>query len=79
LDPRYQAKESQHLGLHLKGDVEVLHDIVHTEGNTGPCPQHHHRGLQSDGIVPSIVDNDLRYELQLHQLSERLNDVDART
>lgn len=43
LDPGYQAKKSENLGLYTKRNVELFHDIVYTEWNSRPSPQHHHR------------------------------------
>lgn len=42
LDPRYQTKKRENLRLYTKCNVELLDDIVYSERNPSPSPQHHH-------------------------------------
>jgi hypothetical protein len=63
LDPGHKTEERQDLRLDLEGDVEPPGDVVYTQRNTSPRPQHHHGRLKARGIVTAVVDDDLRYEL----------------
>lgn len=65
LYPRSQTEESQHLWLYLQRDVEVSDDVIDAKRYACPSPEHHHGRLETSGIVPSIIDYDLRNELVL--------------
>jgi hypothetical protein len=63
LDPSDEAQHREDLRLYLKGDVEFLDNVVHAQGHAGPGPEHHHGGLEADGVVAAVVDDDLGDEL----------------
>jgi hypothetical protein len=63
LDPRYQAQTSQNLRLDPESYIEVLYDVVYSKRDSSPSPEHHHGRLETSSIVPPVVDNYLRDEL----------------
>ena len=63
LCPSDQAQDGQDLGLNTQRDVELSDDVVHAQWHSGGGPKKHHGGLQTCGIVTSVVDEDLRQKL----------------
>lgn len=64
LNPSCETQKREDLGLDLQGNVEVFNDVVDTQWNAGPGPQHHHRRLKTGGIMAAIVDDNLWDELR---------------
>lgn len=64
LDPCRQTQESQDLWLNLQGNVEARYDVIYAERNASPGPKHHHGRLKAGRVVASVIDNDLRDELE---------------
>lgn len=63
LPPSNQTQDRQDLRLNLQRNVEVRGYIISTERDASACPEKHHRALQPDCVVTSVVDYDLGYEL----------------
>ena len=64
LNPSHQTETRQDLWLYSQGDVELSCDVVDAKRDASPGPKHHHGRLEANGIVATIVDDDLRDELR---------------
>lgn len=64
LDPRYQTQYGKDLRLYAQSNVVIFCDVINSEWNSSPCPQHHHSRLEPGSIVSTIVDNDLGDQLR---------------
>jgi hypothetical protein len=60
LSPCNQTQHGQDLRLHLQRDIETRRDIIGSKRHTSTSPEKHHRALETDGVVPFVVDEDLR-------------------
>lgn len=60
LDPRDEAQRGQDLRLDLQRDAKFGGDVVRAERDAGTGPEEHHRRLQACGVVPPVIDDDLR-------------------
>lgn len=49
--------------MNTQGDVEGGGYVVDTEGYSCPGPEHHHGGLETGGVVATVIYDDLRDEL----------------
>lgn len=63
LPPSNQTQHRQYLRLNLQRNIEVRRYVISTERDASTCPEEHHRALQPDCVVTSVVDYDLGYEL----------------
>lgn len=63
LNPSHQTKNNENLGLDAQGNIELLYDVIDSQRYSSPSPKHHHSWLQPDGIVPTIINDDLRDQL----------------